>query len=67
MNKKDVKNPKEASVPRKDPQVLFNELIAANNLVITVTPNTNIKVVSDGSMIVDAPFISVRYKDGQNR
>ncbi|KKL77869.1 hypothetical protein LCGC14_2030560, partial [marine sediment metagenome] len=26
---------------------------------------TNIKLVSDGSMIIDAPVVNVRYKDGR--
>ena len=60
---KDVTSPKAPPIPA---QQLFNKLIKENNLVITVSPSTNVKVVSDGSMIVDAPFISVRYKDGQN-
>ena len=68
---KDVKIPKEQVAPdsRKEPQMdaqsLFNKLIRENNLVVTVSPNTNIKLVSDGSMIIDAPVVNVRYKDGR--
>ncbi len=68
---KDVKTPKEQNVvpvSRKEPlsaQSLFNKLIRDNNLIVTVSPNTNVKLVSDGSMIIDAPVVNVRYKDGR--
>ena len=60
MNKKVATKPDAPRIPAND---LFSKLIRENNLVITVSPSTDVKVVSDGSMIIAAPFVTVRYKD----
>lgn len=65
---KDATTPKgtqDVPTVRKEAKMLFNELIDANNLEVTVSPNIKVKLVSDGSMIIDAPIVDVRYKDAR--
>lgn len=60
MNKKVVKKPEAPRIPAQD---LFNRLLKENNLIIGVSPGTKVRAVSDGSIIIDASFVTVRYKD----
>ncbi len=60
MNKKVATKPEAPRIPAQD---LFNRLLKENNLIVGISPGTNVRTVSDGSMIIDAPFVTVRYKD----
>lgn len=65
MDEKVVSKPKETLAPRPA-TVVLQEFLDKSGIVISIVPQTKIRVVSDGSIIVDPPTLSIRYKNGQN-
>lgn len=59
---KDAINPEvDKPVAKKDPHALLQEFLKANNLQLTVLPGRGVKVVSDGSIIIDPPTVDITY------
>ncbi len=70
MPKKVATKPSAPPVPTinepapKSPNQLLQEFLNANNLELNIKPSSSMKVVSDGSVILAPPQITVNHRNG---
>lgn len=62
--KKGIKEAAAVAIPNKSASETLKEFLDVNNIVLTVSPpSENIKTVSDGSIILQAPRIIISYRN----
>jgi hypothetical protein len=56
-------NPIPTVLPKKSATEVFNQFLSDNNMVLVTSPLADsVKLVSDGSLVITKPEITVRYK-----
>lgn len=57
----------EVATPKKSAMKVLQEFLDKEGIEVTAKPLSNLKTVSDGSLIVGIPQILVSYKDGSKQ